>query len=95
MEMQLSSSDVARYDGSGGGSARARQAMRPNSSFGGDRYPAPQGYDGRESRQRGGSDMELKRERSKSLANIPFRPAQAQVLHYGELFANTVVKIPC
>lgn len=85
MEMQLSSQDVARYDGSGSGSGRTRQSMRPNSSFGGDRYPGPQGgYDGRESRQRGGSDLELRRERSKSLANIPYRPAQAQVLHYGE-----------
>ncbi|KAK5021690.1 formin-binding protein [Exophiala sideris] len=94
MEMQLSSSDVARYDGSGGGSARARQSMRPKSSFGGDRYPAPQGYDGRESRQRGGSDMELRRERSKSLANIPFRPAQAQVLHHARAMYSYTAAIP-
>lgn len=91
MEMQLSSQDVALYDSAagGGGSGRSRQGMmRPNSSFGGDRYGQPQGYDGRETKQRNGStDVELRHERSKSLANIPFRPAQGhpqQTLHYGE-----------
>ncbi|OAG40443.1 hypothetical protein AYO21_05343 [Fonsecaea monophora] len=102
MEMQLSNQDPGRYDGSGG-SGRSRQGMmRPNSSFGGDRYaqqqtqqqqfqPPSQGYD---SRQRGGGangggmDIELRRERSKSLAAIPYRagapPEQRQqrVLHY-------------
>lgn len=94
MEMQLSSQDVARYEGSGG-SGRGRQTMmRPNSSFGGDRYSQPQyaqqGHD-RQPQQRGGGgmDIELRRERSKSLANLPHRPGggppEAQrVLHYGE-----------
>ncbi|KIW46717.1 uncharacterized protein PV06_02363 [Exophiala oligosperma] len=95
MEMQLSSSDVTRYDGSGSG--RGRQSMmRPTSSFGGDRYQ--QGYDGRESRQRGGGgggmDVELKRERSKSLANIPFRPGQPQVLHYARAMYTYTAAIP-
>lgn len=87
MEMQLSSQDVTRYDGSGSG--RNRQNMRPNSSFGGDRYQQPQGqgYDnnGREARGRGSVEVELRRERSKSLANIPFRaaPQQQAALYYG------------
>jgi hypothetical protein len=98
MEMQLSSQDVTRYDGqvhSGGGSGRNRQDMgRPNSSFGGERYSQAQyaqqqqGYE-RQPQQRGGGamDIELRRERSKSLANIPFRPGQVEqprILHYGK-----------
>ncbi|KAK7890738.1 formin-binding protein [Exophiala xenobiotica] len=95
MEMQLSSSDVTRYDGSGNGSGRSRQNMgRPTSSFGGDRYQQPQGYDGRESRQRGGVDPELRRERSKSLANVPFRPAQPQPLHYARAMYSYTAAIP-
>lgn len=87
MEMQLSSQDVTRYDGSGSG--RNRQNMRPTSSFGGDRYQQPQGqgYDnGRDARGRGSVEIELRRERSKSLANIPFRPAPQQptALYYGK-----------
>ncbi|KAL6246702.1 formin-binding protein [Rhinocladiella similis] len=94
MEMQLSSSDVAMYDGSGSGRGR-QNMMRPASSFGGDRYQ--QGYDGRESRQRGGGgvDVELKRERSKSLANIPFRPGgQPQALHYARAMYTYTAAIP-
>jgi hypothetical protein len=87
MEMQLSSQDVTRYDGSGSG--RKRQNMRPTSSFGGDRYQQPpgQGYDnGRDARGRGSVEIELRRERSKSLANIPFRPAPQQQapLYFGK-----------
>lgn len=85
MEMQLSSQDVMRYDGTGSG--RSRQGMaRPNSSFGGDRYQQAQGHGGRDSNGRGNSDVELRRERSKSLANIPFRgaPQPPQALHYGK-----------
>jgi hypothetical protein len=87
MEMQLSSQEITRYDGSGSGSGRSRQGMmRPTSSFGGDRYQHPQGYDdrGQGQRSRGSTDIELRRERSKSLASIPHRPAQAQILHYGK-----------
>ena len=87
MEMQLSSQDVTRYDGSGSG--RNRQNMRPNSSFGGDRYQQSQGqgYDGgRDPRGRSSGEIELRRERSKSLANIPIRgaPQQQPVLYYGK-----------
>jgi hypothetical protein len=105
MEMQLSSQDVTRYDGSGGGSGRNRQnMMRPNSSFGGDRYSASQqyggqqsqGYDRQQPQQRGGAgmDVELRRERSKSLASIPYRPAgngqpePQRILHYGKSFSS-------
>ncbi|OAP63409.1 hypothetical protein AYL99_02636 [Fonsecaea erecta] len=116
MEIQLSSQDPGRYDGSGG-SGRSRQGMmRPNSSFGGDRYPQqqqqppqqfqqqPQGYD---SRQRGGGvngsgmDIELRRERSKSLAAIPYRGApppqeqrQPRVLHYARAMYSYTAAIP-
>ena len=95
MEMQLSSSDVTRYDGQGGSGRSRGQMNRPNSSFGGDRYSQPQpqqyqqqGYE-RQQQQRGGSgmDIELKRERSKSLANIPYRaggPEPPRPLHYGK-----------
>lgn len=73
MEMQLSSSDVARY-GDQGGSGRSRAGMqqqRPQSSFGGDPYQQQQGG--------GGS---VRRERSKSMGPPPGRAPQ--VLYYGE-----------
>ncbi|RVX68155.1 hypothetical protein B0A52_08663 [Exophiala mesophila] len=89
MEMQLSSSDVTRYE-HGGGSARDRQSMRPTSSFGGDRYGQSQGRGGSK-----GGEMELRRERSKSLANIPIRQQQQeQVLHFARAMYNYTAAIP-
>lgn len=60
--------------------------MRPTSSFGGDRYQNSQGYNDQNQGQkpRASTDIELRRERSKSLASIPYRPPQAQILHYGK-----------
>ena len=108
MEMQLSSQDVTRYDGSGGGGGSGqnrRNMMRPNSSFGGDRYSGsqqyaqpPQGYERQQQsqqqqRSRGSMDIDLRRERSKSLASIPYRPGgnggggppePQRMLHYGK-----------
>lgn len=90
MEMQLSSPEVSRYEGSvaESGSGRSRHGMmRPNSSFGGDRYQQQsQGYDGN---QRAGRDVELRRERSKSLAYLPTRseqqqPQPQQILFHGK-----------
>ncbi|KIW97435.1 uncharacterized protein Z519_01019 [Cladophialophora bantiana CBS 173.52] len=89
MEIQLSSQDTTRYDGSGG-SGRSRQGMmRPNSSFGGDRVNGA------------GMDIELRRERSKSLATIPYRagpPAQEQrqqrILHYARAMYSYTAAIP-
>ncbi|EXJ83024.1 hypothetical protein A1O3_06841 [Capronia epimyces CBS 606.96] len=95
MEMQLSSQDVARYDDPRNGSGRGRQDMaRPNSSFGGDAYQQPQGFGGRGSRHRGGPDVELRRERSKSLAAMPYRPSQPQVLHYARALYSYTAAIP-
>ncbi|EXJ56946.1 hypothetical protein A1O7_07290 [Cladophialophora yegresii CBS 114405] len=108
MEMQLSSQDVTRYDGrDGGGSGRSRQnMMRPNSSFGGDRYSQPQQQQQQQQRQpqsqqRGGSmDIELRRERSKSLASIPYRgppppqPEPQRVLHYARAMYSYTAAIP-
>ncbi|KIW65472.1 hypothetical protein PV04_07730 [Phialophora macrospora] len=103
MEMQLSSQDVTRYDGQGGsGSGRHRHnMMRPNSSFGGDRYSQPQqqGYDRQpQSQQRaGGMDIELRRERSKSLASIPYRgppPEPQRILHYARAMYSYTAAIP-
>ncbi|EHY61210.1 formin-binding protein [Exophiala dermatitidis] len=94
MEMQLSSQDVARYDNS---RDRSRQEQpRPNSSFGGDPYQQQQGYGGG-ARPRGNTDMALKRERSKSLAAMPYRPAaqaQPQVLHYARAMYSYTAAIP-
>ena len=85
MEIQLSSSDVQRYDQ---GSGRSRSGMtnngsqRPSSAFGGDSYQqhhSPQG--------RGGMmDPQLRRERSKSMAAIAGPKVAAGgggVLYYG------------
>ncbi|EXJ87681.1 hypothetical protein A1O1_04605 [Capronia coronata CBS 617.96] len=95
MEVQLSSQDMARYDDSANDGGRGRhETMRPASSLGGDPYQQSQGYDGRGSRQRGGTDMALKRERSKSLAAMPYRPAQPQVLHYARALYSYMAAIP-
>ena len=102
MEMQLSPQDVTRYNGSeyGDSSGRNRQNVRPNSSFGGDRYSSQQHaqqqqqeYERQQQQQpkqrgrgNGVMDIELRRERSKSLANIPYRsgPEPPRILHYGK-----------
>lgn len=95
MEVQLSSPGVARFDDTRNTSGRSRQeTIRPNSSFGGNPYQQPQGYDGLGSRPRGGADVELRRERSKSLAALPYRPAQPQVLHYGEFCTTSWENLP-
>ena len=80
MEMQLSSHDVTRYGDSGSG--RSRQGMaRPSSSYGGDPHHQQQGFDSRAG---------LRRERSKSMANVATmtgaggRPAQAKPLYFGK-----------
>jgi len=84
MEMQLGSQGVARYAGEpGSGSGRSRQGMmRPTSSYGGDPYQGGQGRD----YDRRGMDGEMRRQRSKSMANVPMRGGGApqQPLHYGE-----------
>ncbi|KAJ9610524.1 formin-binding protein [Cladophialophora chaetospira] len=102
MEMQLSSQDVTRYDGQGGSGRSRQNMMRPNSSYGGDRYQQPrqqQQSQERQSQQRGGGmDVELRRERSKSLANIPYRPGQPtepqRVLHYARAMYSYSAAIP-
>ena len=94
MEVQLSSSDMQRYDD--GGSGRSRGQMnnaRPMSAYGGSFPQQPQmqqsqqqqGYD-----QRGRMDGQMRRERSKSMAAVGSRQGSepgppAGILHYGTL----------
>ena len=100
MEMQLSSSDVQRYDQGRPGSGRSGSGMmnsnaRPNSAYGGNFGQQPQqqqGYDPR-ARGSGGVDPGLRRERSKSMASVPMGPGGGKregsgppgALHYGML----------